>query len=189
MLARALKRVGAFGTILDLPCGAGRLTPTLARVADRVVCADLAGPMIDEARDATAGIARPRDGLQFVRSSALRMPFADKSFDVVVCWRLLQHLRNAADRAALFREMARVARHAVILSFSDSGTWRARFRRLCGRGSDSARSRVVISRQALSEEARQGGLVPVAFFRLSSAFSVVAASAMHVAPDANGSAS
>lgn len=57
-------------------------------------------------------------------ASALALPFAEASFDVVCAFQMLEHLPYEQSLRA-FGEMARVARRAVILSLPDArGTWR-----------------------------------------------------------------
>ena len=50
-----------------------------------------------------------------VCGSALALPFADHSIDVVMCSQLLHHFADV-DAASVLRELDRVARHAVIVS-------------------------------------------------------------------------
>lgn len=50
-----------------------------------------------------------------VRGDALRLPFADASFDVALCTLTLHHFSDS-DAAALVREMARVSRGRVLVN-------------------------------------------------------------------------
>ncbi|MBU0755259.1 MAG: class I SAM-dependent methyltransferase [Planctomycetes bacterium] len=51
-----------------------------------------------------------------VSGSILNLPFPDRSFDLVVCSDVLEHL-SPENRPAAALELARVARHALILGF------------------------------------------------------------------------
>ena len=59
--------------------------------------------------------ALPQPDLLFVRADALRLPFADGSFDYAMTAMFLHHLDDDAAAAAV-REMARVARRGVIVA-------------------------------------------------------------------------
>ena len=52
---------------------------------------------------------------RFVAGSVVDLPFPDRSFDVVGCFEVLEHLPGDLPRRAL-SELARVARQAVVLS-------------------------------------------------------------------------
>jgi ubiquinone/menaquinone biosynthesis C-methylase UbiE len=147
-------RAGPVRRLLDCPCGAGRLLPALAAAAS-VTAADLSRPMLAEARG--AGRAR------FVQASAFRLPFEDRAFDVAVCHRLVHHV-DAAGRATVLAELARVTTRAVVLSFADAGTRRARrpTRRTC------------VDAGTLAAEARAAGLRLEESRRVASWFSVQA---------------
>lgn len=169
MLRNALERAGPGERVLDVPCGAGRLTATIAGHAREVVAVDAARAMLAEARrTAAARGALPA----FVNASAFALPFADGAFDVAVCWRLLQHFESAADRARILRELGRVTRRAIVLSFSDAGT--ARARRLAKRRRVKP-GRVAIGREELAAELEACGLQPERFYRLFGPLSVVGA--------------
>lgn len=119
---RLLQRIwpGRAGeTVLDLPCGAGRLFPLLSDTFDHeVVLADGALEMLRLARllpilapDPTARPAMAR-----VRADALQMPFCDRAFDGVLMFRFLHHLTPEASRRAI-AEACRTARRFVVVSF------------------------------------------------------------------------
>jgi len=131
VVRRALKRAGAGGRLLDCPCGAGRLTPTLLKVADHVTCADLSGAMVAQARKALVPfVAQGR--VSFLTAGAAHLPVPDNAFDTVVCHRLIHHMAEPSERAAVFAELARVAARSVVLSFSDDSTWKGRSQRRRG---------------------------------------------------------
>ncbi len=98
-------------TVLDLPCGAGRLLPLLAtEFAHRVVQADGSLAMAREA------LARAHKPVPVALGNALAMPFASGAVDGVVMFRFLHHLPR--DTAALaIAEACRVARRFVVVSF------------------------------------------------------------------------
>ena len=88
-------------SVLDVGAGPGKLASALRELGARVVCADLSREM--------ARLARSR-GLECVRADAGRLPFADRSFDLVVLTYVLQHIpewRSAVE------ECARVAKTCV----------------------------------------------------------------------------
>ncbi len=55
-----------------------------------------------------------RGDIEALRCDALRLPFADDSFDYVFCSLFLHHLSDA-DGVTLLREMSRVARHRIFV--------------------------------------------------------------------------
>ncbi|CAG0984020.1 Demethylrebeccamycin-D-glucose O-methyltransferase [Phycisphaerales bacterium] len=93
----------ARASVLDVGCGNGFLTVPLEARFERVVGVDYSPAMIaaNPAKEKLVG-------------DAMALPFAGKSFDVVVASHLLHHL-TAEDRARSVREMARIARRAVVL--------------------------------------------------------------------------
>src|SRR5262249_14936248 len=97
VIRRALAVTGARGAVvLDVPCGAGRLTPLLSAVSSRLVSCDYSPAMLNVFR-------RERGGPCTV-GSALDLPFADRAFDVVFSARLSHHIGSDARRADYLRE-------------------------------------------------------------------------------------
>jgi SAM-dependent methyltransferase len=90
-------------SVLDAGCGEGEmLRRGVLPAAVRPVCLDFRAAPLAE----ITGPSR-------VRGSVLALPFAARSFDMVTCLEVLEHLEHPA---AAVRELASVARHAVILS-------------------------------------------------------------------------
>ena len=109
LLMKAIQDVRPGGKVLDLPVGTGRMARRLAAAGYRVVGADVSVPMLRLARELAIEANEPA-GL--LRGEAETLPFADGTFDVAVCFRLLPHLPAEA-RTKILREMARVAHRVV----------------------------------------------------------------------------
>jgi len=118
---------------LDVCCGTGDIAWELARRGAQVVGLDLCRPMLDIAerrrdRGTRSGQPGPRgDAPRFIQADALRLPFADNSFDTVTAG---YGLRNLADWQEGLRQMQRVARpggRLVVLDFGrpPNPVWRA----------------------------------------------------------------
>jgi ubiquinone/menaquinone biosynthesis C-methylase UbiE len=87
--------------VLDIGCGTGNYAAALqAATGCRVSGIDPAANMLDRARGAAVWEA-------LEQGSAERLPFADRSFDLVMSTDVIHHVR---DRNAFFREAARVLR-------------------------------------------------------------------------------
>lgn len=84
------------GRILDLGCGKGRFARHLIARGAEVVGLDASSRMLARG-----------DGLDRVRGSALRLPFAAKSFGGAIAVEVFEHLPARAVRVAI-RELARV---------------------------------------------------------------------------------
>jgi ubiquinone/menaquinone biosynthesis C-methylase UbiE len=98
-------------SLLDVGSGSADL-PAAAR-AD-LVRAGLPATALALDRDPTALALAARFDLGLVRGDALRLPFADRSIDLVTAAKFAHHFRGPS-LARLLAEMARVARHRVIV--------------------------------------------------------------------------
>jgi SAM-dependent methyltransferase len=145
------------------------MVPVLLERASRVAALDLSAAMCAEARAALAPAIEA--GRVVVSEGSLeRLPFPADAFDTAVCWRLLHHLTEAADRGRVLRELARVARRSVVVTFADAGTWKARSQRRRRRNRRCA----LLTRASFSAEAAAAGLSLEATWRLAGAFSLLA---------------
>jgi len=141
--------------VLDVPCGTGRLASVLERRGMRYVGADVSSSMLGEASQ------NPNAAL--VLADAERLPFADDSFDVVVCCRLLHHLQEEDVLESVVSELVRVSARMVIASFWDSASWHAWRRRVGLRRSEGPRGRRAVSKRMLRRVFEESGAELVDF--------------------------
>jgi ubiquinone/menaquinone biosynthesis C-methylase UbiE len=95
--------IPAGARVLDVACGAGHTGLYLASLGHHVTCTDLSSAMLERTRAAAS-----RDLLvETAQHPAERMPYADRSFDLVTC-RVAPH--HFSSPAAFVSEVARVLR-------------------------------------------------------------------------------
>ncbi len=98
-------------TILDVGTGTGRAALMLARGGARVTAIDASEEMLEVARQRAA---EQMVKVHFLRGDAHNLDFKDRSFDVVVCLRVLMH---APDWRRCMSELCRVADRLVIFDY------------------------------------------------------------------------
>jgi ubiquinone/menaquinone biosynthesis C-methylase UbiE len=119
-------------SLVDIPCGTGRLAMSLAAEGFQVTGVDVSEQMLERAvarwSDAPAD-RRPT----VVVADAESLPFEDDAFDVVVSLRLAGHLPPAT-RVGVLREFGRVSRGHVIVAFYHRASVQGVLRRQARRG-------------------------------------------------------
>jgi SAM-dependent methyltransferase len=102
-----LRALPATGRVLDLGCGAGRLTTTLARRGYDVVGADVSAALLrvaDGSRREGGGAAR------FLRVDPLRLPFQDAAFDAGLACKVYGYLPGREARRRYLGAVGRLLR-------------------------------------------------------------------------------
>lgn len=150
LLARA--SVGS-GPWLDAPSGAGRMS------------AELPGPVVQVDRD-PAMVAAVLGAGPRVCASVHALPFADDSFAGALCHRLLQHIPTADERITILRELCRVSRGPIVVSFFDACSLQHLRRRVRRRLGKRRSGRSAVSRRAFGRELSAAGLQLVAITAL-----------------------
>lgn len=105
-------RMRQLTTCLDVPVGTGRFFEIYAQRGIRVTGLDISPAMIDQAANAAATLGMQAD---LRRGSVFDLPFPDRSFDVVICWRLLNWLSPKELERAL-SETVRVSDGWIVVS-------------------------------------------------------------------------
>lgn len=122
---RALRESGEPGLAwLDVGCGAGRTyAQWIAREASRYVGVDVSETAVELARE--SGI----DAQVIVDAASL--PFADESFDAVICIEVFEHLFAPHEAAAEIRRVLRPGGR-LVASAPNVAYWRMRLNSLLG---------------------------------------------------------
>ena len=106
--------------VLDLCCGTGDLAFSLARGAKaQIIGADFSHTMLVRAREKNAAAGNGARGVKFFEADALRLPFAEGSFDLVTT---AFGFRNLANYEEGLREILRVLKPGgtlAILEFTE----------------------------------------------------------------------
>jgi SAM-dependent methyltransferase len=126
LLRRLLGSQPRCRTLLDLPCGGGRLSATIGEFTDWLLEADIGLGQIKYGREYRQ-VETPRS---WFTASAMNIPLRDRAVDGVVCVRLCHHLPNPGEREALVAELLRVADRFVLMTFFDYHSLKNRLRRL-----------------------------------------------------------
>jgi len=122
VVRRVLARLeGRQASVLDAPCGTGRLCRTIGK-EHRYTGVDSSPSMLEQALPKTSGA--------LLTANVNQMPFASDSFDAVICCRLLHHLRTRAELETTLAELLRVSRGLVAGSFWDARSLAALAKRL-----------------------------------------------------------
>jgi len=156
---KAVTQAGNPGSVLDIPCGAGRFWNVLAANQSRKLYAmDNSQHMIDAA---LAGQEHAiSDRFETLQASAFEIPMAENAVECVFCIRLLHHFGRHEDRLALLKEFSRVTADSIIISLWVDGNYLAwrRKRNEMHRKSHRYKNRFVIPASVYESEVAESGL-------------------------------
>jgi ubiquinone/menaquinone biosynthesis C-methylase UbiE len=120
-VTRAIARIPAGSSFLDMPCGTGRITEHLLCLGYRVSGADISRDMIE--------LGRPKlekhpnfAGFHVVDAEDTRLPAA--SFDCVTSIRLMGHLPREV-KVRILKEMSRISREYLVIAFYETSFLRS----------------------------------------------------------------
>lgn len=101
--------------VLEVGCGEGYLSDHLLRTVSSITHLEACDMSIDRVPQEL------RSRISFCLGSVYDLQYAARSFDLVVCCEVLEHL---TDPIAAMRELARVARGSVLVSTPREPLWR-----------------------------------------------------------------
>lgn len=123
MLTARLEKLGLKpgAWVLDLGCGEGRHVHGLHVLGGiNVVGLDRDGPSLVKAREGLAMLPAATATTGFVEGDAYRTPYADATFDAVICSEVLEHLE---DYHAALAEIARVLKPGGVFVATVPRAW------------------------------------------------------------------
>jgi SAM-dependent methyltransferase len=140
--------------ILDMGTGTGRAAVALAKRGARVTAVDASKEMLSVARKRAgdAGLS-----IEFAEGDAQALAFPDRSFDSVVCLRLLMHVPDWRRSVA---ELCRVSDHRVVFdypSLASAAFLQAIWRRVAHRMGQNVEAYRVFRGNAIAEELNRHG--------------------------------
>jgi 2-polyprenyl-3-methyl-5-hydroxy-6-metoxy-1,4-benzoquinol methylase len=106
-------------SILDVGCGEGVLTE---QWADKLEGGRIVGIDLDDPKLKAEWATRRRPNLEYRAEDATRLSFADDEFDMATAIEVLEHV---PDPERTVSEMARVAKHWLLVSVPREPLWRA----------------------------------------------------------------
>ncbi|HWE88237.1 MAG TPA: class I SAM-dependent methyltransferase [Pseudonocardiaceae bacterium] len=111
---------------LEVGCGIGRLTPTIADHAEQVVALDMTSEMLDAAAATCAGLGN----IEFHQYPAARLPWGQSRFDVGVCIWVLMHVLAEDELAKICHALSQSTRHLVLIEYEQAAIPVGRYSRL-----------------------------------------------------------
>jgi ubiquinone/menaquinone biosynthesis C-methylase UbiE len=150
-------RIEAKGETLDLACGTGLIAEWFLMHGEKVTGSDFSMPMLNMAKQ-KLGLNGFLKG--FVNADAHFLPFSDKSFDIITCFRFL-NLMSPASRLIIHKEVSRVSRSYFLASYSiDSPYQKVRrlVKKLLGYPGSGA---FPVTKFMLKEELKRTGIFPI----------------------------
>jgi len=152
---------GSHDLILDFPSGAGRLFKAYQPFGKRFLAMDISHEMLKFVRQNLAEW-KPSLGV----GSAFQIPLKDQCVDVAFSARLFHHVPDQKERHQYIRELCRVAKKNVVLTFFH--TWSLKnILRMIRRPFNKKRPKVTMTTDELREVARSVGWEVVTTIPLS----------------------
>jgi len=166
LLRSLLEMTGRHDRLLDVPCGAGRLSGIISAHAGQVFEVDYSREMLHLCRK-NADSYRPL----LLAASAFQLPFPNGAFDMVISIRLSHHIPDREGRLQHLSELFRTARSYVPFTFFAEESWKNRLRNLHRRLGGTKRAKYTLSVKEVEALGRKHGYAPVASKSISQLFS------------------
>ncbi len=104
-------------TIMDLPCGTGKLGPMLSNYPVKIVAGDVSKAMLSLAKN-----EYKVNTVKYKVIDATNIPCGDGSIDVIICLRLFQRIPKET-RKKILHEFNRVGKGVLLVSYSHTSLW------------------------------------------------------------------
>lgn len=152
---RLFDMVGSDAYIVDIPCGNGRFFHIFSK-AKKLILADYSVNMLKAAEERFG----TSENVKLLRADISAIPLHDGSADLCFCMRLFHHMKNDEVRLVALKELARVSKKYVALSFYNKSCPRFYWRKTLGKKIRG----YYISFAHIVNLAKEVGLVPIERF-------------------------
>jgi len=125
---RLFDMVGSHAHIVDIPCGNGRFFHIFSK-AEKLIMADYSENMLI-ATEERFGTSK---NVKLLQADISAIPLNAGSADVCFCMRLFHHMKNDEVRLDALKELARVSKKYVALSFYNKSCPRYYWRKILGK--------------------------------------------------------
>lgn len=116
--------------VLDIGCGIGRISLPLARQGAKITGLDLSAAMLDRLRLNAKKLGLSRS-VTCLNCSSDSLPLDDRSFDIIICFGLLEHLPALVRRRTMleaFRVVKKRGRIFVVVNNIDNPMLKPRYK-------------------------------------------------------------
>lgn len=123
-----LSLVGTEAHIVDVPCGNGRFFEIFSKAKNL--------SMVDYSINMLKAIEEKfgtHENVQLIQAEISSIPLPDGSADLCFCMRLFHHMKNDSVRLAALKELTRISKKYVALSFYNKSCLRYYWRKLLGK--------------------------------------------------------
>jgi len=144
-------------TVLDYPCGAGRLATMFASRTAGYIAGDHSPHMVELTSQTLKKVGLGNKLINTTVGDIKQCDLPDQCVDIAACMRLLHHFPDQKDRVKILSQLHRVSRHALIVTYHNAESLKQkRYIRKCKKVGKPC-SRVILSPQQFKEEAIQAG--------------------------------
>jgi len=146
---RVFELVGSDSHIVDVPCGSGRFFEIFSK-ARQLTMVDYSVNMLKVCKERFGALGNVR----LIEADISSLPLPDNSADLCFCMRLFHHMESNPVRLDALKELARVSKKYVALSFYNKNCWRFYRKKILGK--QQRNNHIAFGR--LLELAKQTGL-------------------------------
>jgi ubiquinone/menaquinone biosynthesis C-methylase UbiE len=147
---RLFDMVGSSAHIIDIPCGNGRFFKIFSN-AKKLTMVDFSVNMLKRVKEKY----NISENVQLIQSDISSVPLPNNSADLCFCMRLFHHMKDDIVRLGALKELARISRKYVALSFYTKSCLRYCWRRM---------PMNYITFSHMIDLAKQAGLEPIEHF-------------------------
>ncbi len=140
------------GHILNVPCGFGRFTAILNAFNLKILYFDLHPKMVKRCREQFE-----TNGHSFMNGTIRKLPFKNRCFDAIMTIRFFHHYFDDHDRLLMLRELQRVSKKYVIVTYYKTSFLHTIIKKFNNRGNRI----IMLKRKQFYKELETAGLKPI----------------------------